>query len=64
MIDKLTARRDSLKQELARALDLMAKKNAEIEELNKTMLRISGAIQVLEEAIEEMRLENPGQQPG
>ena len=61
MIEKLIERRDSLKQELVQASDLLAKKESELEELKRTMLRMNGAIQVLDETIEEMRQENPAQ---
>lgn len=58
MIEKLIERRDSLKEEVIRATELLARKEAEIKELNETMLRLKGAIQVLDETIEEMRAEN------
>lgn len=62
MIDRLIARRDSLKQELAEAASLLARKKTEIEELTGAMLRINGAIQILDETIEEMRQENSARQ--
>ncbi len=62
MIDKLIARRDSLKQELAQASELLAQKKLEADQLNGAIFRINGAIQILDETIEEMRQENSDQQ--
>lgn len=62
MIEILIARRDSLKQDLVRATDILAKKKAEIEELNGMMLRINGAIQALDETIEEKQKEGLSEQ--
>lgn len=55
MINTLTRRRDSLKQELVRMAEAVVKKNAEIEELNESMRKIRDAIQFIEDTIEEMR---------
>lgn len=57
MIEALVGRRDSLKEELARGKELVAKKEIEIKELNQVILRLEGAIQALDEFIEEKRNE-------
>lgn len=57
MIEALIRRRDSLKEELARGKELVAKKETELKELNQVIVRLEGAIQVVDETIEEMRKE-------
>lgn len=61
MIERLIQRRDSLKEELARGKELASKKEAELADLRKVIVRLEGAMQVLDETIEEMRQENSAQ---
>lgn len=61
MIERLIQRRDSLKEELARGKELVSKKEAELADLRKVIVRLEGAIQVLDETVEEMRKEDSDQ---
>ena len=61
MIERLILRRDSLKEELARGKELVSKKEAELADLRQVIVRLDGAIQVLDETIEEMRKEESAQ---
>lgn len=51
MQDKLQERLESLKEEFARGKEQLAQLDARAQSLRETLLRISGAIQVLEELI-------------
>lgn len=57
MLERLIKRRDELKQDYERCTQLAKQKEAELEELRTTLTRIAGAIQVMEEVIEEQRRE-------
>lgn len=61
MIDKLIERKDSLKQELEKAQQLVTKKESEIKELREVINRLEGSVQILGETIEEMKKENSDQ---
>lgn len=61
MIERLIQRRDSLKEELARGKELASKKEAELADLRQVIVRLEGAIQVLDETVEEMRKEDSDQ---
>ncbi len=51
MSDKLRARLDHLREEYTAGMNAMAELQKKQEELRATLLRISGAIQVLEELL-------------
>lgn len=53
MQDKLKERLGTLRQELERGQHMKAELEAKLTELNATLLRISGAIQVLEELLHD-----------
>lgn len=57
MLERLIERHDQLKQDYERGTQLAKQKEAELGELRATLTRIAGAIQVLEEEIEERRRE-------
>ncbi len=62
MIERLKARLESLREEFANGEQKLADLNAQTAQLRDTLLRISGAIQVLEEelnAAESGRTETP-----
>lgn len=53
MQDQITARLDELKQEYSRGQTRLQELDIQQAALRETMLRISGAIQVLEEMLEQ-----------
>ena len=55
MIEKLTERRDALKQDLERARQHVVQKESELKELRDVILRLGGAIQINDETIEDLR---------
>lgn len=57
MLERLIEHRDQLKQEYERSTQMVKQKEAELEELRATLTRITGAIQVMDEEIEEQRRE-------
>lgn len=52
--DQLKRRVESLKQEYQSGQQMLAEQQAKVQELERTLLRISGAIQVLEEELESL----------
>ncbi|MFZ3018162.1 MAG: hypothetical protein WA056_06890 [Gallionella sp.] len=64
MLKKLIEQRDLYKQRLKLAAQMVKEKEAELDEVRQSLLRIEGAIQVLDETIEEMRKERLAEQSG
>lgn len=60
MQDQITARLDELKQEYSRGQTRIQELEIQMAALRETMLRISGAIQVLEELQSQEEGESPG----
>jgi hypothetical protein len=59
MKNKLIERRDQLKEELAKGQARLAEQEENTQKLRETMLRISGAVQVLEELISAQEVVEP-----
>lgn len=61
VIEKLKERRDQLKAEHARGMERLAEMEHKVQALKDTLLRISGAIQVLDE---QLAAQQAGALPG
>ena len=63
MNDKLEARLKDLREQFAAGQTALSELNRKQDELRSTMLRISGAIQVLEELIGPTAVDAPAETP-